>query len=89
MSTDGSVIESDTFQLMQFVWKTRYRTLFCLSVIIAYLSFKNGPKLGLFYVHFQSFQLNITMLQQNVKKIHPVYGAWIRPHNLLITSLLT
>ena len=35
------------------------------------------------FVHFQSFQINNTILQQiNVKNVRPVYGAGFQTHNL-------
>ena len=44
---------------------------------------------GLCLSFFNLFNQNFTMLQQiNVKNVHPVSGARIRTHNLLIMSLL-
>ena len=41
------------------------------------------PTPGLFFVYFQSFQTNNTILQQiNVKNAHTVYGAGIQTRNL-------
>ena len=50
--------------------------------------FKKWANPGLFFVYFQSFQANNTILQQiNVKNIHPVNGARIRTHDLRNISL--
>ena len=47
-----------------------------------------GAYACLFFVCFQSFQSNITILQQiNVNNVHLAYSAGIRTQNLLITSL--
>ena len=52
--------------------------------------FKNGPTPASFSFIFGLFkQTLLQFLQQiNVKNVHPVSGAGIRTHNLLITSLL-
>ena len=47
--------------------------------------FEKMDQPGLFFIYFQSFKSNITILQQiNVKNIHPVYCAGIRTQNLLV-----
>ena len=53
--------------------------------INVFFYFKNG----IFLVHFRSFQANITIFtSNNVKNVHPVYGAGIRTHELQIASLV-
>ena len=50
---------------------------------------KKWAILCLFFIYFRSFQTNNTNLKQtNVKNSHPVSGAGILTHNLLIMSLL-
>ena len=44
---------------------------------------------GLFFIYFHLSKQTLQFLQQiNVKNVHPVSGAGIWTHNLLITSLL-
>ena len=43
---------------------------------------------GLFFIHFRSFQTTKNLQQIYMKKVHPVYGAGIRTHILLIMILL-
>ena len=49
--------------------------------------FTNGPYPASFCL-FSSFQTNITILQQYVKNVHPVYSIAIRSHDLQNMSLL-
>ena len=52
------------------------------------LFFKWGNP-SLFFVYFRPFKQSLQFLQQiNVKNAHPVSGAVIWAHNLLIISLL-
>ena len=61
---------------------------FCLLTEID-LDFLKWADPGLFFVYFQHFQLNITILHSiNVENVHLVSSAGIRTHNLLIMSLL-
>ena len=49
--------------------------------------FQKWANPGLFFIYFQSFQTNNTILQQiNAKNVYPVYGAQIWTHNLLNMS---
>ena len=44
---------------------------------------------GLFFVYFRTFSNKqyVQILQQiNAKNVHPVFGAWIRTHSLLIKT---
>ena len=55
------------------------------SILQNRIVFEKMDQPGLFFIYFQSFKSNITILQQiNVKNIHPVYCAGIRTHNLLV-----
>ena len=52
---------------------------------------KNGPapESFLLFIFGLFEQTSLQFLQQiNVKNVHPVYGAWIRTHNLCNMSLL-
>ena len=60
-----------------------------LSHVFRNHNLKKWTKLGLFFAYFQSFQSNVTILQQtNEKNVYLVYGVGIRTRNLLITRLL-
>ena len=44
---------------------------------------------GFFFIYFHLFKQTLQFLQQiNAKNVHPVSGARIQTHKLLITSLL-
>ena len=55
-----------------------------------YVFLKNGPTPASFPFIFGLFKRTLLQfLQQiNVKNVHPVFGAGIRTHNLMIPSLL-